>query len=68
MSQCPKCGFKCYESFTGVECTNNQCSNYHPDAYTPPPKAEVTQTEAVEQDDPDKVMWYWSHYHTDCGD
>lgn len=76
MNVCPKCGTsKCYVSLScGVECSTPTCQNYAADLYPSEskkaeeaPKAEA-QMEPVEQPDPNKVLFYWSHYHSDCGD
>jgi hypothetical protein len=78
MTKCPCCMHSpCYVSLEKVECSNFQCRFYSADLY--PINTEISSkalypepspvaTEPVEQEDPNKVLYYWSHYHSDNGD
>lgn len=67
--KCPICGAAAYISFLShkIECAGEKCQNYAPDLY---PKETVTTVEqnVASEEEPDKVLYYWSTYHTDCGD
>lgn len=75
---CPGCkSEKCYISFLNVvECSNKTCKYYSSSLYPPedlpvPKDATPAQTSlSFEEDDSEHKtpMYFWSNYHTDCGD
>lgn len=79
-TRCPLCNASpCYISFISgnVECSNPACVKYSKDLYPPPPSVskpeEASKEEKISHDEDDvddssKIRYFWSNYHTDCGD
>lgn len=65
---CIKCNsVPCYISLMGtIECSNKKCQHYSEDLY--PDKAGDPKAETKQDEDPQKSLFFWSVYHTDCGD
>lgn len=49
-----------------IECSNKKCQHYSEDLY--PDKAGDPKAETKQDEDPQKSLFFWSVYHTDCGD
>jgi hypothetical protein len=67
-TRCPACNSTpCYISFFGkIECGSLKCQHYSKELY---PQQEPVENKSKQDDeDPQKVMFFWSTYHTDCGD
>lgn len=71
-NSCPGCkSEKCYISFLNVvECSNEDCRYYSSSLYPKQlPVPEADEVPLKEEDtNPGTPMFFWSNYHTDCGD